>query len=273
MTEILDSRWMPALLEASPTGILLFDEDNRICWANARISDMTGLSIEELKNLNRETAAYHRLETLFDKPARLELPITGQHAVSCLECRYETLNTSEGESIRAAFYTDKTEQRMLEARVERLNLSDDLTGALNQRGLLRDLETLVSRSRRYHNPLSIMMLEFDMPRGMQTSSYILGVSRCLRDQVRWADIMGRFADNNFVLLLPETDIEAAQGLAQKIFDQLEKMPLPAGIETRPQVYCGVSQWQRGNDMNMLLERVGFALASARNDDTKQFVAA
>jgi diguanylate cyclase (GGDEF)-like protein len=263
---------MSALLDASPAGILLFDKNDRISWANARMSDMTGLSVEELKSLDRETAVSHRLETLFDKPEKIELPTTGRHTVSCLECCYETLTSPEGDSIRAAFYLDKTEQHMLEERVERLNLSDDLTGTLNRRGLLRDLETLVSRSRRYHNPLSIMMLEFDMPVGEQTNNLILAASRCLRDQVRWADIIGRFTDNSFMLLLPETDIEAAQGLAQKIFEQMEKMPLAEGMEARPKANCGISQWQRGNDVNMLLERVGAALASARGDETKQFVA-
>lgn len=273
MTATLDSHWMSALLEASPAGILLFDENDRISWANARMSDITGLTLDALKNLDRETAVYHRLETLFDKPERIELPVTGRHTVSCLECRYENLTSPTGESIRAAFYTDKTEQRMLEARVERLNLSDDLTGILNQRGLLRDLETLVSRSRRYHNPLSVMMLEFDLPMGPSTNNFIISACRCLRDQVRWADIIGRFADNSFLLLLPETDIEAAQSLAQKIFEQLEKAPLVEGIDARPQAHCGVSQWQRGNDMNMLLERVGAALATSRGDTSKQFVAA
>lgn len=273
MTDRLDSQWLPALLEASPVGILLFDENDRICWANTLMSDITGLSTEELKDLDREKAVYHRLETLFDKPERLELPVTGRHAVSCLECRYETLTAPTGDTVRAAFYLDKTEQRMLEARVERLSLSDDLTGTLNQRGLLRDLETLVSRSRRYHNHLSVMMLEFDMPLGEQTKHYILAASHCLRDQLRWADIIGRFADNSFLLLLPETDIEAAQRLAEKVFEQLNKMALTEGMQTRPKAYCGVSQWQRGNDMNMLLERVGSALASARNNETKQVVAA
>jgi diguanylate cyclase (GGDEF)-like protein len=263
---------MSALLEANPAGILLFDKNDRVSWTNARMSDMTGLSAAELKGLDREAAIPHRLEMLFDKPEKIELPTSGRHTASCLECRYETLTSPEGDSIRAAFYLDKTEQRMLEERVERLNLSDDLTGTLNQRGLLRDLETLVSRSRRYHNPLSIMVLEFDMPAGEQTNNVILVASRCLRDQVRWADIIGRFSENSFLLLLPETDIDAAQGLAQKIFEQMEKMLLAEGMEARPKANGGISQWQRGNDVNMLLERVGAALASARGDETKQFVA-
>jgi diguanylate cyclase (GGDEF)-like protein len=273
MTDTLDSHWMSALLEATPAGILLFDDHDRIGWANARMSDITGLPVEELKNLDRESAIQHRLDVLFDKPEKLELPDTGRHTARCLECHYETLTSPGGESIRVAFYLDKTEQCILEERVKSLSLSDDLTGTLNQRGLLRDLERLVSRSRRYDNHLLVMMLEFDMPKGEQADNFILDVSRCLREQVRWADIIGRFAENSFLLLLPETDIEAAQGLAQKIFEQLEKIPVSEGMEVRPKIYCGVSQWQRGNDVNMLLERVGAALASARGNDSKQFVAA
>ena len=203
MMDTLDSHWMSALLETSPSGILLFDENDRISWANTRMSDITGLSVDELKSLDRETASYHRLETLFDKPEKIELAVTGRFTVSCLECHYETLSSPDGDSIRAAFYTDVTERCMLEARVERLNLSDDLTGTLNRQGLLRDLETLVSRSRRYHNPLSVMLLEFDMSVTNQNDNFILTASRCLRDQVRWADIIGRFADNSFLLFLTD----------------------------------------------------------------------
>lgn len=273
MTQTLDSQWWSALLEASPLGIILFEESGRVRWANARMSDFTGLSVEELCSLDRETAAKHRLESLFEKPEKLQLPVIGRHAVSCLECHYERLSGPDGSQLDAAFYTDKTEQCMLEARIERLILSDELTGTLNRRGLIRDLETLVSRSRRYNNALSVMLLEFDTADAGLSDAFILEASRCLRDQVRWADIIGRFSDNSFLLLLPETDSEATQGLAEKIFEQVDTLQAPEGMDAVPAVYCGLSQWQRGNDVNMLLERVSLALAMAREDGSRQFVAA
>lgn len=273
MHESINTLWMPELLQASPSGILLFDDNNRITWANARMSAFVGVPISELVGMDKNSATLCHLEQLFDTQSTIELPVYGQAAVRILECSNETLSSAKLGSVKAVFYTDITDKHMLGVRVQRLTLSDDLTGTLNERGLIRDLEPLVSRSRRYGNALSIMLLEFEKEDVEDFDNLLISISRTLRDQIRWADLVGRYTDTSFMLVLPETDIEASQSLAEKIIDQLAVMAKIEKMDEVPTYYCGISQWQRGNDVNMLLERANQALIAAREDTSLQYVAA
>jgi len=82
---------------------------------------------------------------------------------------------------------------------------------------------------------------------------LLGVSRFLRDRLRWVDHIGRWENNVFVLVLPETIPEHARGLVEKIDKERNAIHLPeafSGIE--PQLSFGIACWEKGDDMRTLM---------------------
>jgi len=269
MAEPIDTIWMTELFQASPVGMVLFNADGGVDWANNKMEAMTNLSFSQLIGMDRNMAKGYQLESLFTKPDELVIKYRTNQMPRYLSCEYKTLQSPAGSTIEAGFYTDITETRALRERVDRLMLSDELTGALNKRGLLRDLEPLISRCRRYENPLSLIQFEFDCSHYEDFDKTMLKLCRGIRSELRWADLVSRYNENNFLLVLPETDLAAAQNLAAKLLEHLNSFY----GEEMPACFGTAAQWQRGNDVKMLLERMENGMLIAKENANQQVVAA
>ncbi|MCK4744009.1 MAG: diguanylate cyclase [Sulfuriflexus sp.] len=269
MADPIDTIWMTGLFQASPVGMILFNDDGSVSWANSQMEAMTNLSFSQLIGMDRNMAKGFQLESLFTKPDELIIKYRINHTPRYLSCEYKTLQSPSGGTVEVGFYIDITETCLLRDRVERLVLSDDLTGALNKRGLLRDLDPLISRSRRYENPLSLIQFEFDLSTCEDKDQTMLKICRGIRSELRWADLVSRYNENNFLLVLPETDLDSAKKLASKLLDHLNEF---YGSEM-PACFGTTAQWQRGNDVKMLLERMESGMAIARENENNQVVAA
>lgn len=269
MADPIDTIWMTELFKASPVGMVLFDRAGRIAWVNDKMQALTNLSFGQLIGLDNETANSFQLINLFAKPETLEVKYRTNQMTRYLDCEYKTLKSSTGATVEAGYYTDITEARMLQQRVERLVLTDESTGALNQRGLMRDLEPLISRCRRYENALSLIQFEFDCSGTNDIERTILQLCRGIRSELRWADLICRYTEDNFLLVLPETGLEAAQKLADKLIEHLQSF-----FGSEMPVCCGTTaEWERGNDIKMLLERMENGMIAAREKNNESVVAA
>ncbi len=160
----------------------------------------------------------------------------------------------------------REENRRLKQQVEELSITDELTGLTNRRALKRALETQVTRSRRYHNPLSVMLIEVALEDSTEEpgDEIILAVSRFLGESLRWVDMIARWDKQQFILVLPETAIDDGQRLLQKIrqgFGQSELFTQFSDSSTL--LYVGLAEWQKGDDVRLLLQRASKALAGEK----------
>ena len=269
MQEPVDTIWMTELFKVTPVGMVLFDASGQIVWANEKMQQLTNLSFNQLSGLDQDKARNYQLAGLFEKPAKLEIKYRTNQVPRYLACEYKTLQSPTGAQVEAGFFTDITEVCELQQRVERLVLTDDMTGALNQRGLMRDLEPLISRCRRYENPLSLIQFEFDCVDSENREHTMLQLCRGIRSELRWADLICRYTENSFILVLPETGLSAAHKLADKLIDHLQSF----FAADMPAVCSTVAQWERGNDITMLLERMEKGMMIAREKTNQCVVAA
>jgi diguanylate cyclase (GGDEF)-like protein len=146
-------------------------------------------------------------------------------------------------------------------------LTDPVTGLLNQHGLMLALEPQVARSRRYNSPISVIMLATQD--GWREPRMLVEVARLLKDQLRWADLVGHTDRQEFILVLPETSAEAAICLAQKLERRLGELPLRLPAE---QLRFGISSWHRTDSARSLVKRAAQALAQQYAVHGTQFVA-
>ncbi len=152
------------------------------------------------------------------------------------------------------------ENARLRQQVEDLKLTDELTGLANRRAIAQALDLHVSRSRRYKNPLSTVLVAVDLQklasvRPLSTDPATLAVSRYLRDRLRWVDQIGRWEEDQFLLVLPETSEADARGLLDKIVNEQDSMQLPEPYDDlRPQLRFGLACWSKGDDMRTLLRK-------------------
>jgi diguanylate cyclase (GGDEF)-like protein len=247
------------LLDDLPIGLLLLDRDDRVGWANRRLAELLGMPDTNLTGQQLGQLSQEAQRLLATEP-QLYRDEVGQRWI-----RRMVQRGAAGE--RLVMLTDETEQERLaeenarlRQQVEDLKLTDELTGLPNRRAITQSLELHVSRSRRYQNPLSTVLVHIDMHRftgvqPMSTDPVILGVSRFLRDRLRWVDQIARWEDTVFLLVLPETTEEDARGLLDKIAAEAHNMPLPEAFgDLLPGLSFGLACWQKGDDVRTLLRR-------------------
>ena len=110
-----------------------------------------------------------------------------------------------------------------EAEISRLNRTDPLTGLLNWRVWREVAAAEQQRAKRHDRHYSVLMIDldhfksFNEVRGQQTGDACLAqVAECLLRVCRATDCVGRYGGGEFLTLTPETDVEAACKLGERI---------------------------------------------------------
>jgi diguanylate cyclase (GGDEF)-like protein/PAS domain S-box-containing protein len=129
------------------------------------------------------------------------------------------------------------ENARLYAEIQRLAIIDELTGTYNYRGLQELGAREVERANRFNRPLSVLFFDIDNFRKFNntynhaTGNIILkAVSERGRSILRTVDVFARFGGDEFVALLPETDITSAEGVAKRMVEEIaaNKIATPFG---------------------------------------------
>lgn len=108
-------------------------------------------------------------------------------------------------------------------RLRRQAETDPLTRVYNRRYLDRRLNEEIGRAQRYGNPLSVLVIDLDHFKdvndryGHQIGDVVLArVGAALADQIRHTDFVARFGGEEFVVVAPETDIDGATDLGERL---------------------------------------------------------
>ncbi len=129
-------------------------------------------------------------------------------------------------------------QRDKVRRLEERIATDPLTGAMSRLAVMEHLETECSRASRYGRPLSVVYLDVD---GLKSTNDELGhragddllrkLTECVAANTRAADLFGRLSGDEFLLVLPETDLAGASAVAEKLSRVLAEESLHATCGT------------------------------------------
>jgi diguanylate cyclase (GGDEF)-like protein len=151
---------------------------------------------------------------------------------------------------------------------------DSLTGLFNRRAFEKKINEEFERSKRYHNPLSVLLLDIDNFK-MINDTYghhggdaaLVKISETFRERTRQSDFPSRYGGEEFVLILPETDQDSALQVAGKIHDSIRTCAF--GTATRPfalTVSIGVSSTSARfySDWRELVDDADRALYIAKN---------
>ena len=168
---------------------------------------------------------------------------------------------------------DVTEERRSYDELERKAVTDALTGALNRRGLFDTAVREEARARLSHVPLALIMFDVDHfkavndryghPAGDIALKQI--VIRA-REEIRAVDTIGRYGGEEFVIILPGTDLTAAALVAERIRAKIAGSPiafLDGALAVT--VSLGVAQAQPGtHDIAALVRTADEAMYAAKD---------
>lgn len=166
----------------------------------------------------------------------------------------------------------RAELREKNAILERLSTTDDLTGLRNRRFVGEVLAFEVMRATRYGTPLSVLMADVDHfkrvndQHGHPTGDAVLAfVGRVVAQVLRTTDVAGRYGGEEFLVVLPNTDLDGAAALGERLRGTLEasECEVPGGARLAVSISAGVAQLAPGEKPSALVQRADAALYEAK----------
>ena len=168
--------------------------------------------------------------------------------------------------------------KAIKDKLERVSTTDDLTGLHNRKYLQERLEEEISRSRRYGTKLSCILFDLDYFKvvndmyGYEWGDILLkNIANKLVAMARKEDIVTRYGDEEFLLVLPNTSEENAFLFGERFRREVEKMEfIPAGEEEAHKVTisAGVSTYPCMSDVeedaNTVIRYAEHALYNAKH---------
>ncbi|MBI4868226.1 MAG: GGDEF domain-containing protein [Candidatus Wallbacteria bacterium] len=110
---------------------------------------------------------------------------------------------------------------------QRLSITDELTGAFNRRHLMKRLAEEMSRSTRYERPFSIVMMDVDHFKKVNDAhghpagdAVLKEVAARAMGELRESDFLARYGGEEFAVLLPETSLDGAKLVAERIRERI-----------------------------------------------------
>jgi len=153
-------------------------------------------------------------------------------------------------------------------RIEKLSVTDRLTGLFNRMKLDHTLLEEIARKYRYGHALSVVLLDLDHFKLVNDlhghnvgDAVLVEMARLIRENVRHLDVEGRWGGEEFLVVCLETDLLGAQALAEKIRESVEANAFPS--ELKKTVSIGVATAIPDDTPDSLIKRADDALYQAK----------
>ncbi len=173
----------------------------------------------------------------------------------------------------------------LKETINQVSTTDALTGLHNRKFLHERLEAEISRAKRYDTKLSCLLLDIDFFKvvndmyGYDWGDVLLKkIAEMLKSFIRKEDILTRYGDEEFIVILPNTPEENAFIFAERFRREIEKMEfIPAGEEERHPITIsgGISSYpflqNVEEDANTLIRYAEHALYNAKKRGKNKIV--
>lgn len=140
--------------------------------------------------------------------------------------------------------------------LEQISITDYLTEINNRRFININLETEIKKALRYGNNLSIIMMDIDNFKsindmyGHHVGDQVLKtISKTIKSNLREVDLVGRYGGEEFLIILPNTGLEAAYNIADRIRNKIAKIKFD-NYDIKVTISGGVAQLKddKGTDL-------------------------
>lgn len=287
--------WLQSIVQFVPIGVFQIDGDDKYTFVNPAWESITGCSLvkalgtnwwnvihPEDQNMvfnywaqaerdgkellvdcrivkeNKETS-WIRLQTnfLFDD--------SGRNIIGSME---DITNNKSQELVKENLIAELYEAKK---QLEISSRTDPLTSLLNRRGMEEKLITEIDRMERSNKIFSLILCDIDFFKkvndnyGHDAGDYILRqISKTIDKQSRKQDVVCRWGGEEFLLLLPETELDGAVALAEKLRIQVEE---EVQVFKSQKIYItlslGVACMEKGQEVDNCIKKADLRLYSAK----------
>ncbi|OSM05048.1 putative diguanylate cyclase [Magnetofaba australis IT-1] len=164
------------------------------------------------------------------------------------------------------------ENALANEEMERLSTIDSLTGLYNRRQLNEFLDREVKKALRHHHNIGLLVMDVDHFKKInddfghpEGDVVLVAVAEALRETAREIDILGRFGGEEFVAILPSTDLAGAKALGEKMRDAIANLDLSPHCTRPVTISIGVTALWEANakSVQQLVKQADQALYTAK----------
>jgi len=158
--------------------------------------------------------------------------------------------------------------RLVNARLEEMATVDAVTGAYNRRKFDDDLN-LIIKQEKHTIPISLILFDID---NFKTINDCLGhkvgdralqsISSLIIENIRDTDGLFRWGGDEFIIILPATNLESAKSVAEKIRNIIQNYDF--GIDKKITISLGVGEYKSGESADQIIKRIDNALLTAKS---------
>lgn len=271
---------MRAVFEAAPVPLVLARADGRIESWNPRAIDVIGVP----SGVDPHTIEAARFYASAEDRERVLAQVRETGAVDDHEILMQTWS---GEprwclaSLRTLDYrgkphvlmgfSDISTQKDIERKLRDAATRDPLTGLHNRRHFFEAAARELERAKRYRRPLSLAMLDADHFKSKNDEhghlvgdDLLVGFAHVAAAALRQSDIVARFGGEELVMVYPETDLDAAYAVTERIrldlkARQFNTLSGPIGLTCS----AGVVAYDGAESLSQLIDRADQALYTAK----------
>ncbi|NOX26404.1 MAG: GGDEF domain-containing protein [Deltaproteobacteria bacterium] len=147
---------------------------------------------------------------------------------------------------------------------------DSLTGLANRRVFNERISTIIAQAKRHGHPVSLACLDLDKFKQINdTHGHAVGdmvlqrIADVMKSMIRDCDVLARTGGDEFVLILPDTNIKDATVLAERLCRAVDKLDLPAAGSARLGISIGLVEWQQEFSQDQWTQYADVALYQAK----------
>ncbi|AQZ94545.1 diguanylate cyclase [Halopseudomonas phragmitis] len=293
--DINELHWLLDIVQSIDVGVVVLDRDYRIEVWNSFMENHSGLSSAEAaqrslfelfpeidqdwfsRKLETAVLLGTRAFTIWEqRPYLIRFnsyqPITGLADAMYQNVTIMPLRNPRGEADHVCLIIyDVTGIALNKRQLEAANLQlreqahrDGMTGLLNRRYWEQSLEREFARYQRYETPASLVMFDIDNFKpindnhGHQTGDEVIReAARVIREHARETDYAGRYGGEEFVLLLPDTSLQGAAQLAERLRQAMERL-IVEHLEQRVSFTISLGVAQFSEEMSSAFDLVAAA---------------
>jgi diguanylate cyclase (GGDEF)-like protein len=162
--------------------------------------------------------------------------------------------------------------------INELAIRDELTGSHNRRHLIRLIENEKERTARLGSLFCLCLLDIDHFKRINDTYGHLAGDTVLREfaatvqrQIRDSDSFGRYGGEEFLLMLPETSIDEAHALAERVRANIARLGFPDLPDLAVTVSIGIAQFRTDEPISQTVARADEALYQAKSSGRNRVV--
>jgi diguanylate cyclase len=259
--------------------------------AKGTLKNLIGVFVSRLSEMTASTTEYHgKVETYAERLKRADDIDSLRNLVDELmgDTRSMQIDVTRNrdEISEAKRQAEEAERRVkkLQAELEQVSeqvSQDQLTGALNRRGLDDAMEREISRAERRNMPLSVAVLDLDNFKRLNDTyghqagdDALVHLTKVVKKTLRPTDIVARYGGEEFIILYSDTALPQALEITRRLQRELTKKYFLHNNERLLITFsAGVAQFTSGETQELVFARADKAMYQAKLQGKNRVVAA